>query len=79
MQKTASKHIIPSESYEFLRIWVAIELLYTHANFKFNAQYLIEYKRYIHLDTIHARILKFGMYLSCMMLHKFYVVILKIL
>ena len=28
MQKTVSKNIIPSKSYEFLKIWVAIELLY---------------------------------------------------
>ena len=28
MQKTASKNIIPSESYEFLKIWVAIKLFY---------------------------------------------------
>ena len=28
MQKTVSKKIIPSESYEFLKIWVAIKLLY---------------------------------------------------
>ena len=26
MQKTASKNIIPSESYEFFKIWVAIKL-----------------------------------------------------
>ena len=29
MRKTASKNIIPSESYEVLKIWVAIKLLYT--------------------------------------------------
>ena len=28
MQKTASKNIIPSESYKYLKIWVAIKLLY---------------------------------------------------
>ena len=26
-KKTASKNMIPSESYEFLKIWVAIKLL----------------------------------------------------
>ena len=41
-------------------------------------QFLKEYKRYIHLDTIHSRNLKFGMYLHCITLHKSNVAILKI-
>ena len=41
---------------------------YRRANFK--SRFLIEYKRYIHLDTIHARNLKFGMYLPCVTFHK---------
>ena len=45
----------------------------------FNARFLIEYKRYIHLDTIHARNLIFGMYLPRMTFHKSDVAILKIL
>ena len=28
MQKNATKNIVPSESLEFLKIWVVIELLY---------------------------------------------------
>ena len=31
MQKTASKNIIPSENYEFLKIWVANKLLILYA------------------------------------------------
>ena len=61
MQKTASKNIIPSESYEFLKIWVTIKLLYMHYTYNLQPRFLKEYKRYIHLDTIHARNLKFGM------------------
>ena len=48
MQKTASKNIIPSESYKFLKIWDATN---------FNARFVIEYKSYIHLDTMQVRIL----------------------
>ena len=36
----------------------------------FNARFLTEYKRYIHLDTENARKLKFGRYIRCMKLHK---------
>ena len=32
---------------------------------------------YIHLDTLHARNLKFGMYLPCMTFNRFNVAILK--
>ena len=76
MRKTASKNIVPSESYVFLKIWVAIKLLYTQ---NFNTRFLKEYKRYIYLDTIHARNLKFVMYLPSMTFHKYYVAISKIL
>ena len=68
MQKTASKNIISSESYEFLKIWVAIRIT-------IYARFLKEYKMYIHLDTIHARNLKFGMYLPCMTFYKYDVAI----
>ena len=50
---------------------------YTRKNF--NARLLKEYESYIHLDTIHARNLKFGIYLPCMTSHKRDVVMLKIL
>ena len=52
MQKTASKNIIFSESYELLKTFLQLNY-YTHTNF--NALFLIEYKRYIHLDTMHVR------------------------
>ena len=54
------QNIIPSESYEFLKIWVAIKLVYAH---KLLAWFIIEYKRYIYLDTMPARDLKFDKYL----------------
>ena len=40
---------------------------------------LIEFKRYIHLDSIHARNLKFGLYIPYMYFHKSARQILKIL
>ena len=63
MQKSASKNIIPSGSYDFLNIRVAIQLLYAR-----ELQIVIAQNHLgtIHLDTIHARDFKFGMYPPCM-------------
>ena len=55
MQKNASKNIIPSKSYKFLKIWVAIKLRTI-----FN-----RVQKVLSFDIIHARNLKFGMYLPC--------------
>ena len=63
MQKSASKNIIPSGSYDFLNIRVAIQLLYARELQIAIAQ---NHLGTIYLDTIHARDLKFGMYLPCM-------------
>ena len=63
MQKSASKNIIPSGSYGFLNIRVAIQLLYVRELQIAIAQ---NHLGTIYLDTIHARDLKFCMYLPCM-------------
>ena len=62
MQKTASKILFLAKVIEFfenlgynLNSYIRMDL---------NARFLIVYKRYIHLDTMHVRNLKFDVYLS---------------
>ena len=54
--------IIPCRSYDFLKI--AIYLLIQYAQ---KLQIMIQkiHKKYVHLNSKHAKELKFGMYLSC--------------
>ena len=64
---TSSKNIVPSRSYDFLKIWVAIQLLYAR-----ELQIAISQKFFgtIHSETIHARNLKLWWYLPWVWLYK---------
>ena len=77
-KKPHQKILFPAKVMNFWKFGLQLNY-YTRANF--NAWFLIEYNRYIHLDTIHARNSKFViyLYLPCMMFHKYDVAILKIL
>ena len=76
MKKSAWKNIIPSLSYDFLKIRICLSI--QHAQ---NLQIAILkiHQRYINFDTKDASDLKFGMYLPCVAFHKFDAAILKIL